>query len=305
MTPSELDQLADFAEGLLDGTPDGDAVAGRIATDQEWADAYRQLTASLPGITTALGDLDEAPMPDDVAARLEAALAAEPPLRRRPEGRPRPSESDEDGPAGPWVSPEPDDRLSAQRAARSRRSRAKVGQWVAAVAAVALIALCGVGVFRSVEPASDDSASTSSAGDSAPSALAAPAAPGGVHVSGTSYSTAELGQQARAMLSGPTQDTKQLPEAAPPTKVGSPPVPAADTLGALQRLTRPTELAACLGALGLGQPLAVDYATLEGTPAVVIVTEDTDPGRLVVVAAGANCGIGGAGDERARTTVAR
>ncbi|TQS41474.1 hypothetical protein [Cryptosporangium phraense] len=302
MTPSELDQLADYAEGLLDGTPDADVVAGRIADDQEWADAYRQLTA----VTTALGDLPDVSMPDDVAMRLDAALAAEPPLQPTAQPAARAAETDEDGPAGPWVASDPStDRLSAQRARRERATR--IGQWIAAAAAVVAIGFCGVSVVRSNALNSDDSATTSSAGDSkaGPSVLSAPSAPRSVHVSGISYSVGELGPQARAMLSGPTEAAASPRAPGPSTEAAPAPASSAAYPAALRRLRDPAELAGCLGALGLGEPLAVDYATLEGAPAIVIVTPDADPNQLVVVAAGADCGVGGAGDERARATVAR
>ena len=92
MTPSELEQLADYAEGLLDGTPDAETVAARIATDQEWADAYRQLTAVLPNLSAELAALPEIPLPPDVAAKLDRALAAAGPYLKRVAGRMSPAQ---------------------------------------------------------------------------------------------------------------------------------------------------------------------------------------------------------------------
>ncbi|MFG1927533.1 hypothetical protein [Cryptosporangium sp. NPDC048952] len=288
MTPSELDQLADYAEGLLDGTPDGEAVAARIATDQEWSDAYRQLTAVLPGISADLAALPDVPMPVHVAARLDRALVATDPA--------------EEEPATSWKAPEPDElsRLRVEKAARDRAARRwrVAGGWVAAAAVVG--ALCiGVGQLATSSGDNGDDSAASSAKESESEVLSAPAAPPSTRVSGVIYSTAELGRQARALLGTPV-----------PAASGAPSVPAdrqvAAVPTALRRLTIPAELQNCLTALGVaGAPLAVDYATLDGTPAIVVVAPEPDPDRLDVVAAGANCGAGGNSDERARVSVNR
>lgn len=319
MTPSELDRLADYAEGLLDGTPDGEAVAARIATDQEWADAYRQLSAVVPGISADLAALPEVPMPTSVAASIENALASAPPADDRADDRP-----------AAWVPPDPDElhRLRAEKARRDRASRRwrVAGGWVAAAALVG--ALCtGLGqlVTSSSSDDSDTSAASSANKESAPDVLSAPAAPPSTRVSGVAYSTARLGQQARALVDQPApRPASDAPEpgTSGPVPGASAPEPGASAVpsvpgdrqtaaassapAALRRLTSPTELRNCLTALGITiEPVAVDYATLDGAPAVVVVTEGTDANRFAVVAAGPDCGVNGNGDELTRTSVSR
>ncbi|WP_035859695.1 hypothetical protein [Cryptosporangium arvum] len=286
MTPSELDLLADYAEGLLEGTPDGEVVAARIATDQEWSDAYRQLTAVAPGITAELSALPEIPMPAAVAASLDGALASVP------------APATDDEPASADLG-----RLRAEKAARDRGARRwrVAGGWVAAAAVVG--ALC-LGVGQLVTSTSDDSSDESAAAsknDSATDVLSAPA----TRSSGVSYSTRALAQQARALVEG-REAAAPAPSAggsATPSKVPA----ASDVIpAALQRLTSPSELRNCLTALGITiRPFLVDYATLDGTPALVVVTEDADPSRVTVVAAGPECGVDGNGDERARSSYTR
>ncbi|GAA3393915.1 hypothetical protein [Cryptosporangium minutisporangium] len=302
MKPSDLDQLADYAEGLLDGTPDADAIAARIATDQEWADAYRQLAAVLPGISADLGALPEIPMPADVAAALDRTLAEQPPLAAT-----RPSDGDDNGAAQPWVAPQPTDdldRLRSERAARKSRT-ARAGGWAVAAAAAAVVAIAGVGVFQSFDlQGSDDSAETSAVGNSTPKVMSGPGVPS-IHVSGTSYSSAELGTQSRALLENRDESAPRQ-EASSSADRPAAGTPKAAVPAALRRLLGPADLQNCLTALGLGAPVvAVDYATLDGAPAIIVVADNPGSDRLTIVAAGPDCGAQGFGDERTRTTVSR
>lgn len=288
MTPSELDRLADYAEGLLTGTPDDAAVAARIATDPEWADAYQQLTEATPAITAALGELADPPLPPAVAAALDRVLASEPPAR-------------------------PESALSSRArrtwgAGRASPAHvAKIGGWAAAAAVVTIAAVTAI-VSTEVPNSDDSGASTVSEAGSGPSAARpdpsalsaapAPAASTDVRVSGSRYTTADLGPRARALLAGTAADSTSAAE--------STTVPSGRAPAALSRLLGPAELAGCLAALGVGpSPLAVDYATLDGAPAVVVVTLGPGSTRLTVVAAGPGCGLDSAPDERARTTVER
>ncbi|GAA0272429.1 hypothetical protein [Cryptosporangium japonicum] len=285
MTPSELDLLADYAEGLLEGTPDGELVAARIATDQEWSDAYRQLTMVAPGITAELAALPEIPMPTAVAASLDQALAS------------APAPTDEERPA-------PATDLTRRREEKERASRRwrVAGGWVAAAAVVGVL---GLGVGQLTTSSGDDSAETSAASknDSAPDVLSAPAAPPPTRVSGISYSTRELAQQARSLVLQPEAAAPRPSASAGPSRA---PAASAAIPAALQRLTSPTELRNCLAALGITiEPLLVDYATLDGAPVVVVLTEDADPSRVAVVAAGPECGVDGNADERARSSYPR
>ncbi|HEV7825913.1 MAG TPA: hypothetical protein VGP02_13510 [Mycobacteriales bacterium] len=80
----DLGLLAEYAEGLLDGTPQGAAVARRLEAEPDWAGAYAALAAALPEVRADLAGLgDPGPVPADVAARLEAGLSAVSLPRRR------------------------------------------------------------------------------------------------------------------------------------------------------------------------------------------------------------------------------
>jgi hypothetical protein len=70
--------LAEYAEGLLAGTPEGDAIEARLASDERWAAAYAEVTAALVAVRDDLATLPVAePLPPDVTTRLEAALERE------------------------------------------------------------------------------------------------------------------------------------------------------------------------------------------------------------------------------------
>jgi len=72
----DIDLLADYVGGALDGTPDETAVSTLIAEDAAWRDAYARLTEGVTAVTgelQRLGSVAE-PMPVDVIARLDAAL---------------------------------------------------------------------------------------------------------------------------------------------------------------------------------------------------------------------------------------
>ena len=78
----DIDLLADYVGGALDGTPDEAAVAARIADDPAWRAAYQELTGSMASVTAGLRALAAEPMPTDIAVRLTAALADLSPLTR-------------------------------------------------------------------------------------------------------------------------------------------------------------------------------------------------------------------------------
>jgi hypothetical protein len=76
--------LAEYAEGLLDGTPEGTTVAHRIATDDRWAAAWAGLPEALAAVRRDLGALGPpGPVPPEVTTRLEATVRRLRPARRR------------------------------------------------------------------------------------------------------------------------------------------------------------------------------------------------------------------------------
>ncbi|MDP9433912.1 MAG: hypothetical protein M3P93_01395, partial [Actinomycetota bacterium] len=63
----------------------------------------------------------------------------------------------------------------------------------------------------------------------------------------------------------------------------------------LARLRDPDELAGCLSAVtgpDAPQPLAVDYATFEGRPALLVVLPSARPGKVDAYVVGAGCRAG-------------
>jgi hypothetical protein len=74
----DIDLLADYVGGALDGTPDEAVVAALIVEDPSWRDAHALLSGGVTAVSSHLRKLGSAPepMPADVFARLDAALLA-------------------------------------------------------------------------------------------------------------------------------------------------------------------------------------------------------------------------------------
>lgn len=145
MTDDQVDVelLADYAEGLLEGTPEAELVAGRLATDPAWQRAYEQLPAASAAVSAQLALLEPEPLPADVLARIESAMA-EPPA--------------------------PVSKLSEARERRGGRFRVML----AAAAAVAILFVGGGVVFQQLRPEVMSSNAGPGAADRAPRPAAAP-----------------------------------------------------------------------------------------------------------------------------------
>jgi hypothetical protein len=329
----DFDLLADYVGGALHGTPADGTVADLVAADPVWRAAHDELTAALTRVGVgmrALAATDE-PMPDDVATRLSAALSAAPapdrradplaapatpvddtaPGRRHLSAVPAPVVGVDDepapGPAGP--------RLTAGNRWRRWRPRPAV---IAAAATVVAVAAVGVGALQQAE---DGISGVSTTAGDAPAVAPAPerddagakrqnadkAAAGvpadRVVVSGTGYQREQLADQVRG-FPWAANDAQVGPS--PATAVGPPPpvrplgtrqVPAG-----LERLTAQTALRACLDAITaahrrlISAVELVDFATLEGAPALVVSFVDVDRARWVWVS-GPACGDGAAGPD--------
>ncbi|MEV4705284.1 hypothetical protein [Actinoplanes sp. NPDC049316] len=96
----DLDLLADYVGGALDGTPDEAVVAALIVDDPAWREAHARLTDGSAAVTAALGawGAEFEPMPAEVISRLEAAFAP-PDLAVAPSGSADPTTS-----ASTWAS---------------------------------------------------------------------------------------------------------------------------------------------------------------------------------------------------------
>jgi hypothetical protein len=277
----DLDLLADYAAGVLDGTPQAAAVAERIAADPAWAELHAALLRADEAVRADLAALPAPPIPADIAARLDEALSAE--------------------------------RAGSTHGAavvplRRRRWYVAAGSVAAGVALLAAGAF-GIQLFKG--PSASDTAAKSTAAapeptpDLAHSPLASPpkAAPGagpeivsGLIASGRDYREDTLQAQVKHLVDekarGLVPDTDK---AAEQTSVPAP----------LRRLTAPVALANCLAALGAdARPLAVDYARFDGAPAVVIVLPALSAGEVEVAVVGAECGQSGS-DVKLRSNVDR
>lgn len=274
--PEEVDALLDPVGGD----------AG-VAAHVEGCERCAQVRADLAQVRTLLAEqaLRVPAEPADLAARIAAALAAEPPLQPPRPGWGVPTAA---GPSAPAAVTDLD-------AHRRRRPRATT--WFAAAASVAVVAL-GAALLPGLLDGDDSTAGAAEdAGVGAPAPAAEPAPTlsgsgsgpsrgasvqgggGVVDVSGTDYTSADLVGQAAQLL------------AAAPGGTGEGQAEAQDADDALARLrTLPT----CLTALGYGTSTrAVDLASYEGEPATVVVLDDVGGDLVVVVPAGC-----GAGDDR-------
>jgi hypothetical protein len=294
--PPDLDQLADFAAGLLDGTPEGAAIAEQIERDPAAARLHAALIHADNVVRAELRALAAPTMPADVFARLDAALAAESNAEAataeevdsrqlRPQAD---SGADSDGDTG------------TGRVVPLHRRRTWWMGGGAAAAGIALIAAgaVGFGMFTQTKHGTQEGSTAASAPHtdlkSVPPGVPSRAEGSlGETASGTEYQSASLAVQIPALL-GVSQDRGERKFAS-----GTPTAEAA-----LQRLLSPTELANCLAALGaVGRPLAIDYARYAGNPAVVIVLPSkATPSVVDVAIVGPDCGRSGS-DSRLRTTV--
>jgi hypothetical protein len=299
----DIDLLADYVGGALDGTPDEAVVAALVADDAAWRDAYDLLSGGVGLVGEGLRALgaDAGPMPDDVVARLTAALA------ELPLTSPDDAGDSEVATAGRHLSVVPDasgtsgaKRAGGSRAGRQRRLR----KWAAPIAAAAgVVAFAGAGLGYVLNGGQNGSArSDTSAAQSAPQlneplvgsgdpkkrsraegdGSAAGAAPAADQItqSGADYrrdtlandnamKAADAGSAAPAPTSGPVPPSAETPASGRVPFAGK-------TDPTLARLNDRAALATCLNAIaaehGAG-PMTVqnvDFARFEGSPALVV-----------------------------------
>jgi hypothetical protein len=298
----DLDRLADYISGALDGTPDAAAVADLIATDPRWTRAHAALVAAdtlVRADLAALADHPE-PMPDDVMARLDAAFAAEPPPTGATPDR------------KPQLSMLPGGRATATPSAPRRRWRSVVG-------VAAAIVILGIGAITLAPRLSQNSTSTASrsdAGKSVSEGAGAPpaAAPGasssyaygtagtpGINASGSNYtaeSLSALGGATGPAITGQGDSAKSnRPNALEAPSQSAVPITAVPE--ALRPLAQPDARDNCVKAILKeygGTATLLDYAQYQGSPALVVVIDGAHgiSGRKWVVVVGPKCGTGGA-----------
>lgn len=269
MSAVDLDLLADYVGGALDGTPEHDRVARLVADDPAWRSAAADLTAALTLVEADLATLAAAaePMPDDIAARFDALLASSEFTAPRP-APPRPAVGE---------------RTLNRDAPGSRPARRGWRRWATPVAVAAgALALAGIVLPLGPLATSQEDAGTGLSAENAPAVAVAPA-DGGVPVtaSGTDYG--------RQMLSSAQKTQKVPPSSEAARTYDNSTMAAAADLG---RLGGSAEaLASCFTAITTVLPGTVtgaDFARFEGRPAL-IVTVDTATGGWWFVA-GPQCG---------------
>ncbi|WP_238009619.1 hypothetical protein KZZ52_60070 [Dactylosporangium sp. AC04546] len=297
---ADLDRLADFVGGALDGTPEADDVRRLVSTDEAWAEAYAALVTADATVRDGLRSFgsEAAAVPLDVQQRLDAALRA--------------------AITAPPADASVVDLARAREARKRRRQRWMVG--LAAAAAVLVCGGVGVQVIRQQSLGGSDSASTSGLPpQNGPGEAATPANPqlnggqaesGGTRaavggsaivVTGRDYAPDTVGQLAQS-ASAPASPLDAKDGSANKTDL------AGDVPDPLRRLGDPTARAACLTAITReygGQVVLVDYARFQGQPALVVILDGTrvGAGKRLVVVVGPDCGIGNAiADERYRGT---
>jgi hypothetical protein len=243
----DIDLLADYIGGALEGTPDESAVATLIADDPAWRSAYEELGGRITSVQAELGRLESEPMPADLAARLDGMFSA-------------PSLTLVKGDAAATVAP-----------ITGRRKR-----WVTPIAiAAGFIAFVGFGVDY-LSGRTDSQTDTASTGGSAQNENAISMAGETILSTGTDYT--------RATLAIPPAQPLAAPGAAPPS-AGTSAFGESDAQRqdrstvkepALVRLSDPAALEDCFRAIerentgGKISVLSADFARFEGAPALVV-----------------------------------
>lgn len=314
----DLDLLADYVGGALDGTPDEAVVARLIDENPAWRRAYSALAPATEAVRSALAawGADEIAMPADVADSLAEAISTA--------GRPE-SPAGTDRASHRRVEPgrlplQSGNRRGTIAAGRERevgprppgRARRRWSRWTARAAiaaAVAAVTAFGVdhlwrdpGSIQSGSATEERFDAASPPADEAtaePLVAPAPIMPNRIVSSGTDYTRADLAavpvlrsadSGIEIMSSPETQTLKQL---AP----------------GLERMADHRALAACLEAVNAAHahgPITVtlvDYAAFEGAPALVIAFVDVI-GESWAWAVGSDCGrTGSDADSLHRTRV--
>ena len=309
----DIDLLADYVGGALDGTPDEAVVTALITEDVAWRDAHDRLSAGAASVTDqlrALGSIAE-PMPVDIFARLDAALldatnAENPTGATNPTG----AENAIGAAAGPAAMEPGSDGAAPVRhlvavPSGSRSRRARRLRWAAPVGiAAGVLAFVGFGFQQQF--AGDSSQDTAASAGNAAEAPSAPQAAAGAErglmdisarivESGTDYRLATLSQSvalSRTAANLPQDQVETMTKAAPSAGMITMDAP-------LDRLRVQEALGACIDAIaaqhGAGEivPKIVDFARFDGAPAVIVEFTATDGSW--VWASGPACGTPEAG----------
>ena len=277
----DLEILAELAEGLLDDRALSARDRERAATVRAHlatCQLCQQRAADLAEVQQLLAAVPSVTMPGDVAARIDAAIAA----------AARDAEPGEDASAGRVV--------GLRRPSRQRRTL----QVAVAAAAAVVIAVGGLATTRALF-GGGETASQSSAGGGAVSRDAGEGGSGaGQPPAAAPMSGAGTGPQVIATkvnYSASTMDDQVAGLVRRRMAQGSPGDEAGRVPSELRPLTDPARLRGCI-AQATGQPdrrpVVVDLARYEGQPAAVVVFSGPGRDRLDVWVLGDSCSAGSA-----------
>jgi hypothetical protein len=303
----DLDRLADYLAGVLDDD-DAAGVARLIDLNPAWARAHAALVEADASVRADLRDVGRSqidPMPAEVVARLDAALARE-----------RPPSGDHRGtPAGVTSLDGFRARPAAAVGGSRHRKRRRFAVGLTAAAATVAAVFGGISLIPGVIPSASDTLGARDGGAAqeaeGPDPAAVPASPeppvtaggsGGPSFvsSGFDYGPATLDQLARtsAAMGEPPAPAPDSDRSADKV-TGVPDLLRGAVAGQLARLTDPAALSVCLASVRGDHPgtaVLVDYARYEGAPALLILVRGSGSSAVVVV--GPDCGLAGA-DETA------
>jgi hypothetical protein len=313
----DLDRLADFVGGALDGTPSAAEVRRLVDTDPDWAAAHDDLAEAMSSVSDELRTIGAVidPVPEAVVARLDAALhnlgsstgAAS--VSRPAEAAPGGPGAVLDGPAAGAATPGPAGALAGRTAdvtrpgtARGpggtgpgRERKRRTARWAAGLSAAAAVIAFGIGIVATFPTRSDNAESTAGADAAAP-AMAPTTTAGGTVISGRDYradSFTDLTEPAPAM-GVPFASESRANRDAPGAKANQA-IPPGIVPPELARFQSADAIDACLDAIRQvygGSVQIVDLARYEGKPAVVVLLNGVAAGggRPLVVVAGPGCG---------------
>jgi anti-sigma factor RsiW len=250
----DLERLADLDEDLLT-PPDTAAAEAHLAGCGE----CRQRRADIRTTRALLSTLAPEPMPATVAARVDAALAALPSTTIVP--------------------------LSTKRRGwRAHPTMAGLG------AAATVAALVGALVVARTSSHSTSGGSNGTTAGSAASQAPLPLPPS--TVTGTKYTAANLANTVPALLAPAAARTAQTPAGTAPLASGGTATTAVPA--GLDRLFGSSAaLDACVRSVEAGgplvKPLAIDFATYQGAPSLLIVLPGLEPGTIGAWFVGPGC----------------
>ena len=262
----DLDELADV---LAAESSEADADVSADARARQHLQSCPTCAAQLASLRSALdavaADLGSLPAVPPVPADLDARVAAA--VRRTA--------------SVASVTVLPAMPVTSREDARSSRSR-----WLLAAGGLAAAAVVVVGGGLLLASGAGDTGSNATASKAAPESFP-------VSATGTDYRTNAALQAAlpRLLKATRTASTQGLATVPQPSRAAT--VQGEKQADPLANLRSPKGLAACLASLtdpaDRGMPLALDYASYKGKPALVVVLPSAKPSKLDVWVVGASC----------------